>query len=340
MKKTNILILGIIIILIILVIWLFPSQKKVDVNDLAFICQDYGGELINDECLISDQVVPVEELNRWSDLIVTCQNKGKYLGKGECQIDKEIYQLEMVPMFDDQEYMTYISELRTEMKDSCQNYGGKWLGGNLLDEFTWECEVDGEILVGGEWETLEAMKTSCAEYNGSWLGGEDFECMIDGRAYPGNWERYFSLKNSCEEVNGIWLSDSWQCDINGDLYIDGFWERIEEMKDSCESYGGTWIGGTNFECQVFEDNYTNKQWVRVSAKDRMAEACRAEGGNWLEKELECEGLPLQWCIDIEQELDEIKGLGFKEKASTCRYSSDPNCLEEFVTVCDLYLEKN
>ncbi len=351
MKKANPLILMAIIILIIVAVWyLLPSQEKaierieVDTTDLAFICYEYGADWIEGDCLINGQPVPEEDLLYLAELIADCQRRtGQYLGEGQCEIDGESYFLDMLVMFDDEEYMAYIGELRAELKSSCLDQGGTWLGGNLLEEFDWQCEIDGEILRGGEWEWLDEMKINCEEYGGTWLGGEDWRCEIKGTVFPGNWQRYFDWEESCQAAGGIWLGGdidgsyhSWECNIDGEIFADGSWQRIEEMKLSCEEYGGTWLGGSDFACEVFDGVYDKEQWVRASAADRMGEACLAAGGIWLADHKECEGLSVQWCADIEMELEEVRGLQFNPCASPCRHDDFDCDDEECVTVCDLY----
>lgn len=220
--------------------------------------------------------------------------------------------------------------------NSCKEMGGKYIKGDNMS-----CKLNGEIYTNGSWEIIEERKAICEseEYSGEWIGGSEFKCEINGKVYNNNWERVFTLKNSCELSGGEWLgSESMDCKIGDYLYSNAQWELLPQMRDSCSEYRGEWIGGPEFKCRVNGIEYKKKAWVRASATPDMASMCEDLGGNWIAEYRECENVTVDDCIKIEQDLEEIKGLGFKECASPCRHTPGAeNCAQVCVPVCYLNL---
>jgi hypothetical protein len=181
-----------------------------------------------------------------------------------------------------------------------------------------KCKIDGDIYNQGLWENLDYMKAVCEGYKGQWIGGTDFKCELDDKIYSGDLVKAFGLKKSCDEYPGIWLGgEESACKVGPYTYKYGSWELIEEMRDSCLEHGGEYLGGPNFACKVYGATYQNKEWLRFSKEESVAEKCQSDGGNWIEEEKTCQGLPVDWCMDIEQEYDEIKGLGWDETTLSC-----------------------
>ena len=61
--------------------------------------------------------------------------------------------------------------------------------------------------------------------------------------------------------------------------------------------------------------------------NKLAKACKKNGGTWLDKYWECEYAPQQWCASA--------GGRFDECASACRHSPDPAtpCTMQCVPIC-------
>lgn len=218
-----------------------------------------------------------------------------------------------------------------ELEASCLAAYGIWLND---DEFS--CEIDGVTYPHGSWEMIEEKYSSCLEHQGAWLGGIEFACEIDEKIYNGNWEQVMVFKNSCQDLAGVWLAgDNNECSLDGQVYTNGTWNKLSAMKDSCLQYGGEFLAGPDFECQIYDDVYKNNEWVRVAVAPSIGEKCEADGGTWLPEYQECEGLPLDWCIQTESEFAGIKGLKFEDCVSPCRHFDTETCIEVCVPVCEM-----
>lgn len=321
MKKNKAFLIILIIILLILGAWYLVSsfsnggsQENTEANlnfqetepfmEQKSNCEVEGGMWLVDRnfCHIYNQ----EQANLLQE---SCEElEGEWLvesEKYECIIDGELWQYGEWEMLDWQMFMAN--------KESCLDSGGAWLGG--LEE---ACEINGDTFYRGQWLVLEEMENLCVnEYSGEWLGGEDLACKIDGEVYPGNFVSVFEMKASCEENKGTWLGgDNNECQISSEIYENKSWERIEEMKTSCEEAGGVYVGGNKFSCDINDVVYDNKLWERVSKADVMGQRCEDDGGNWEVETKTCSGLALEWCMDINEEL-EFNGLGWRESDLSC-----------------------
>ncbi len=228
----------------------------------------------------------------------------------ECEIDGEMWKLgewEMVEW-----------EMYEEMRESCLDHGGEWIGGAEA-----ACEIDGDVFYMGMWTTLDEMEESCiVEFGGEWLGGEETECEIDGVVYPGNWVQVFAMKDSCEDMGGEWIGgEDRRCEIDDYVYSRQTWERIDEMRDSCEDSGGVYLGaeyddGDKFKCELNGEVYYNKHWERAAKAPSMGERCVEDGGDWNEETRTCQGLDLDWCSNIDMELS-LRGLSWHQDTLSC-----------------------
>ncbi len=313
MKKNKVFIIILIIILVVLGFWYLSStfsDREADSNlssqeqESLKSCQDNGGIWLKDRQFCHIYSPEIAEF-----LQENCENfNGEWLSdsrKYECIINDELWQ------YGDWEMINWDSFNRN--KQSCLEVDGTWLGG--VNE---ACELNGDIFYRGTWENLEALQNSCInEFGGEWLGGENVECKIDDVIYPGNWVQAFTLKDSCEEASGTWLGgDSGQCKVGSYIYENQAWERLEEMKTSCENSGGVFKGGAKFRCDIGDTVYYNKNWERISKADTMGQSCKADGGTWESEARTCSGLSLDWCGNINEEL-ELGGLGWKETSLSC-----------------------
>jgi hypothetical protein len=223
----------------------------------------------------------------------------------ECEINGEMFKLGEWEMID---WKTY-----DEMKQSCLDSDGEWIGGADM-----ACSINSDVFYMGGWMVLDEMEESCVnKFGGEWLGGESAECEIDGVVYPGNWVQIYAMKDSCEEIGGEWLGgEKNECRVNGQIYSQQSWERIDEMKESCEEIGGEYIGGDRFRCDWEDDVYFDKKWERAALAPSMEERCIEDGGSWDEGRRSCDGLEKDWCDNILVELD-LGAVGWNDDSLSC-----------------------
>lgn len=323
MKKSNVLITIFVLLVVVLGVWYFMSsgeEKEVEVNNeitneidpqmaeaLArweANCQAEGGEWLTER-----QFCHKYDSERAEELKLSCENlEGEWLADSqyyECIIDGDKWQ------YGEWEMIEW--EMFKEMKTSCLDEGGEWLGG--VEQ---ACEISGDTFYQGRWLVLGEMQESCVnEFGGEWLGGEQTECKIEGVVYPGNWVQIFQMKDTCLAEGGIWLGgENNECKIGDDVYQNQSWQRLSEMRESCESIGGTFKGGEKYRCDWQGKVYYNKSWERAVKSVDMAEACLADGGDWDDNSKACLGLSLEWCGEIDAQLD-MGGLGWKESNRSC-----------------------
>ncbi len=280
MKKTNLLILTVVIIALIITSWFLfnPSEKKQSVDfSKESLCQQMRGNWADDKCWFGDIIASDEELDFFKQelelLVKSCKdNGGTWVGglDKQCAIDGVVYK--------EGEW-----QVMKELKDSCQEYGGMWLG---QFEDTFVCEIDG-IPYFGNWASYFRSQEECEKSDGDFIA--------------------LSKDN---------FSD-WNCVVDGKSYREGRWSRIEEMKESCLEFNGVWLGGDNFECEVFGDIQTNGQWVRLSYSDNMAERCQSDGGDWDSENRKCVGVDKDWCMQIVSDYPEIGALSYNKESASC-----------------------
>jgi hypothetical protein len=310
MKKPSPILIGVIIIILIVLIWLIVSLIKntKQLPSTEIITQETEIDILKKEALIRWQTNCEADGGTWvkdyemcyqesiaQTLRASCQTAGGiWVEKSliyECDINNERFKAGEWEIIDWERYQ--------EMKQSCLDYNGEWLGG--VNE---ACKLNGDIFYAGRWLVLNEMEDSCInEFNGQWLGGENTKCLIDNITYPGNWVQIFSMKDSCTSQGGEWLGgDNNQCQINNQVYSNQAWEQIPDMKTSCESIGGGYIGGDRFRCDWEGNAYFDKAWERFVLAPSMGELCIENSGNWNEDTKTCQGLDNDWCIGLISEL--------------------------------------
>jgi hypothetical protein len=327
MKNSKILFIAVIILLIIGLAWfLISSDKKTDPE--ALISPEEAGQELSEldkmrqEALIRWQANCEADGGVWLSDYEMCYTEENALAmKESCEFfegtwveDSMIYECEIKDeVFKLGEWEMIEWEMYEEMKSSCLDYGGEWLGG--AGE---ACVVDGDTFYQGRWLVLDEMEESCVnEFGGQWLGGEETECKIDGVVYPGNWVQIFAMKDSCKGIDGTWLGgEENQCKVNGEVYSYGSWERIEEMKESCEEVGGSYVGGDRFRCDIEGKVYFDGSWERIAKAPSMGERCIEDGGSWDAGRRTCEGLEKDWCDEILMELD-LGSVGWNGDTLSC-----------------------
>lgn len=326
MKKNNLLIAVIGIVVIIFAAWYLmgsvgeggkvtpqgngESIAEVDPELAEYLalrqaeCQANSGEWLSERqgCHIYDAEVA-------DQLKLSCEEaEGEWLADSkyyECIIKGEKWQLG--------DWQMIQREIYDELKQSCLDKEGEWLGGTNQS-----CKLSGDVFEQGQWLALDEMQISCeSEFKGKWLGGENMECKIDGLVYPGNWEQVFRLRDSCQLAGGTWLGgENNECQIANDVYQNQSWERLTEMRDSCESVGGVFKGGEKFRCDYEGKVYYNRSWERTAKSGDMAKACLTAAGTWDASLNACNGVDLDWCNEINSELD-LGGLSYSETRSSC-----------------------
>jgi len=313
MKKTNLLFITIIILLIIALVWvLIPKKEEIDSDEN--ISEEKSQELIEaerrrQEALIRWQTNCEADGGTWMSEQEMCYTDETALEmKESCELaggdwleDSRLYECEINgEVFQGGEWTMIEWDRYEEMKESCLDSGGEWLGG--AGE---ACNISGDTFYSGKWLVLGEMEESCInEFGGEWLGGENTECKIDGVVYPGNWVQIMDLKDSCLDIDGQWLGgEKNQCQVNGQTYSYGAWKRIEEMKESCENIGGQYIGGDRFRCDFEGSVYFDGNWERTVKVPILKERCISAGGTWLANTRACQGLEKDWCDSMLVELD-------------------------------------
>lgn len=306
MKNNKLVLIIGLIILILVAVWLvFLNDKKENVEEQISVeseCIESGGQWTSGECIVYDE-------ERAQELKKSClQVGGDWVEdsyKYECSFDGDVF---AKGSWRNVNWIRY-----DELKESCLDEGGDYIGGVDM-----KCEIDGEVYSRGSWEDLDYMKAVCEGYKGQWIGGTEYKCELQDKIYTGDLVKAFGLKKSCDEYPGIWLGgEESACKVGPYTYKYGSWELIEEMEDSCLEYGGEYLGGTDYRCEVYGDVYSNKEWIRFSKEEPVQEKCQNDGGNWIEEEKTCQGLPIDWCMDVEQEYDEIKGLRWDDTTLSC-----------------------
>ncbi len=326
MKKATPLLIAIIAILVIALAWFLISSNK-EADPVVSPNEEISQELIEEE------TARREALSRWQ---TNCEADGgswitehemcyteenAEMLKESCEAmdgtwieDSMLYECEINgERFSRGEWEMIEWEMYGEMRESCLDIGGEWLGG--AEE---ACMINGDTFYGGRWMVLGEMEESCeVEFGGKWLGGENTECEIDGRVYPGNWVQVFAMKDSCEDTGGEWIGgDDNECRVNGQTYSRQSWERIDEMKESCEAVGGEYIGGDRFRCDWDGNVYFDANWERAALAPSMGERCVADGGEWNTGAKTCSGLSKDWCDNILVELD-LGSVGWNNNALSC-----------------------
>lgn len=320
MRKTNILIAIVILLFLGFGLWyLLDSQiekenrVKILVEDPSLVaddlpakitCESEGGMWVDER-----EFCQFHDSERAEQLKLSCENSsGEWLSDSsyyECLIDGEIWQHGDWEIIDIEHY--------GELKQSCLEAEGEWLGG-----IEPTCMIKGDVFKQGQWLALESMEKSCVdEFQGEWLGGEKMECKIEGVVYPGNWVQFFNVKETCEREGGTLLAgEDNECQIGADIFKNQSWERLEEMRQSCESIGGDFQGGLDFGCLYQDKIYYYKNWEIVIKSDDMAKACLKDGGTWDSEAKACHGLSLDWCLQIETELN-IGGVAWNKNKASC-----------------------
>lgn len=317
MKNKNFLFIALVIIFLIALVWFVvdKQEKKVDPKTPEM-------EVLKQEALTRWQTNCEADGGTWIAEYEMCYNEENALTmKESCKAmdgvwteDSMLYECEINgEMFKLGEWNMVMWETYEEMKQSCLDYSGEWLGG--ANE---ACNINGDMFYAGRWMVLDEMEESCVvEFGGEWLGGENTECLIDNITYPGNWVQIFTMKDSCEYVGGEWLAgENNECRVNGQIYSRQAWKRIDEMKDSCESVGGEYIGGDRFRCDLNDNVYFDKSWERAVKAPSMGTRCVEDGGVWNEERRSCEGLEKDWCNGILAELD-LGGIGWNGDTLSC-----------------------
>lgn len=241
MKNAKFLLIAVIALLIIVFAWLALSGDKSPKPDV-----------LDDPISVEQDILRQEALIRW---------------QANCEADGGVWLSEYEFCYDE--------ETALMMRESCENFDGVWLENSRL----YECEVNGEVFRGGEWEMIdwdrfEEMKTSCLDSGGDWIGGAGEGCSLGGDIfYSGMWMVLGEMEESCiNEFGGTWLGgENTECRINGVVY-PGNWVQVFAVKESCESSGGSWLGGDRNECQIAGDVYTFSSWERI---EEMRESCES-----------------------------------------------------------------